>query len=187
LEFLQTNDASKSELVQNGFLLLANNLCAATNVGSDDVHSLRVLLQQARGLCSLALEYLAEGDAQLAVDILCEEYPKNLFRIGLGLITELRQQVLSMGLIPTQSVDKIFELSALKKFGPLLTWMDNHLRDKVGFEACEMLKGLFNRYPQRPLLNSESGKIIFVPFCRMQDLDECKAEIVKILKAALPS
>ncbi len=160
----------EAESLQSGFLHLANSLCAASQVDPGDTQALRFLLENTEALCSFALEQLSNGKLSLACKLLAEKYPKVLFRTALGLVESLRGEVLLT--LDTRFPKEVGSASftepvrhflRLKKFGLVLDWMDIHLRDKIGFENCEVLKGLFNRYPVGPLKAKDHNRIFFTP------------------------
>lgn len=173
------------ETIQHNFLFLANNLCAASLIDADDTHSLRYILEHARGLCSMALEYLSDSDKTLAARILIHEHPKTLFRVALGLVEETRRQVLAdLSDRKLKNIEKFSELSQTKKFGQLLDWIDKHLLSQLGFEYCEVLKGLFNRFPlfthESPHESSVgSGKILFSPLTSVSDLNSFRKQLLQ--------
>ena len=49
------------------------------------------VLEQCKALVGLGLDYLSQGDLDFALQILKEEYPQTLFKAGLALVDDLRE------------------------------------------------------------------------------------------------
>ncbi len=155
--------------LQRGFAFLANALAASCRVEPDDVNGLKSLLTQARCLVSFGLETLSGGDSVVALDIVIAEYPKTLFRFALSLAESIR-------LIALDGLKSIDEKKALKfeaqwragKFGAALWSLDQDFSGHLEFEAIEVLKGLFNRFP---LVKSDTASADGVSRTRFRPLE----------------
>lgn len=144
--------AGEISRLNSGFIFVANNLCAASQVETDDEAGLQMIVAQVKALSGLALEVLSDGDLERAATILMEEHPKILFRFAVTLVDRVRTHVLKIfhdcGLPESLAVG---ELIACGKFGQALEAVDINWLDSLGLQNVEFLKGLFNRYPLRPI------------------------------------
>jgi hypothetical protein len=142
-----------------GFIFVANNLCAASQVETDDEQSLAMILHQVKSLSGLALEVLSEGDVTRAAEILLKEHPKTLFRTGISLINLSRERVLKTledaGLPEARSVSNLLSQG---KFGQALETIEINWLDALGLQNLEVLKAFFNRYPLRPVALASDAK-----------------------------
>lgn len=167
-------DSEQSSRAQQGFMSLANNLCTATQIDADDLTSLKFIFTNAKALCSLGLDYLADGNVQSASEILLEKFPKDLFRIGLSLIrTHQRDLVTKICDLQVPDSDRFKRYFYQQRNALMLDWIDRNLLDSMGFETCEVLKGIFNRFPQIPNeITSEdsASRISFFPISNMSEL-----------------
>lgn len=156
---------SERESIQSSLLLLANNLCAASDVETDDISSIEKILMGASGMVSVALETLAGKDTVLAAEILRTEYPKELFRTGLTIVDDLRKEAFEMLalVVDNETVDKLRTQYNRLNNGYLLDWFDRNLLDRLGQKWVELLKGLFNRFPSAPVTSDTGDKILFKP------------------------
>jgi hypothetical protein len=144
-------DQKQGMKAQQGFVSLANHLCTASQVEADDLNALKFIFTNGKALCSLGLEYLSEGDLNLAAKVLLEKYPKDLFRVGLSLIrVHQRNLVQKICDLEVPGADRFKRYFYQKHSALMLDWIDKNLLDSMGFEVCEILKGLFNRFPQYP-------------------------------------
>jgi hypothetical protein len=151
LSYISSNPTVEVEVVNNlklDLLRLANEASAACRLEASDIDSLSKLLRQVRGLVSVGLEMIANGNTQLAADILLTERPKAIFKIMLSKVNHLRVDILRRlkVLFPDVKVD-FGTLLKQKKYGLLLWRMDTMLLGQIDFELLEILKGLFNRHP----------------------------------------
>lgn len=166
------NAEDQNNIVQ-GLVHLANNLCIAIQVEADDLSTLKFIFTNAKALCSLGLEYLSEGDLDHAAKILLEKYPKELFRVALSLIRnhqkELVEKMCEWGVPDCERFKKNFYL---QRHALMLDALDKKLFDTLGFEYCEILKGIFNRFPQYPKEIHEDGikRISFFPISTIVEL-----------------
>lgn len=137
--------------ITQGLAFLGNMLASAVRVEPDDLSGIRSLMQQARALVSLGLDYLAAGDLAVGREILAAEHPQMLFRAGLTLVARLADAtlgVLSDHHLPGAS--KVFEAFTVDKRGVAISHLGRELGPVLGFERAETLKGLIGRLPVRP-------------------------------------
>ncbi len=160
--------------MQEGFASLANALCTASEIEITDLDSLKFVFTNAKALCSLGLEFLSDGDLDFASRILLEKYPKDMFRVGLGLVRNHQRDLIrimkDLSLPDRERFQKYF---VQQHYALMLDWVDKTLFDKMGFEFCETLKGVFNRFPQRPEeVLGEDGlpRVRFYPIASMREL-----------------
>ena len=71
-------DQESKEAVQVSFAQLANALCSASQIETDDLPALKKVMDHGYGTVSLALEFISSGNEQQAAVILSQEYPKTL-------------------------------------------------------------------------------------------------------------
>lgn len=162
------------EALRGGLVFLANALCAAVEIETDDLSSLKTVFTHTKALVSLGLDFLSDGDLPLAAKILQGDFPKELFRVGLTLLkAPQRRFITALGDLDVKEAEKARKAFIHQKPGLLLDWMDNHLRERMGFEESEVLKGIFNRFPMIPqFLQGKEGedRITFVPVKNLQGL-----------------
>ncbi len=144
--------AEEFEIVTQGFAFLANSLAAAAKIEPDDVHGMKRILAHAQSIAGLGLEELAGGDLNIAAEVLRNEHPKILFRAGLTELNVLQGETiehLKSARVP--GADAIERLWRLARPGAVLARLDHDVLPVLGFERTEVLKGLFNRFPVRPV------------------------------------
>ena len=145
--------------VHQTLLYLVNSLCAVSKVEPDDIAAMNRLMQQAQALVSLGLEFLSGGDTDLGLSILKQEPAKDLFRVGLGLIDFVRNKMLTkLAEAGLPHADRLQKLLKQRKWGRILQTLDASVRDLIGFEQTEILKGLFNRFPMMPRISKQDDK-----------------------------
>lgn len=168
--FLWSSD-EKQQQMQSSFMLLANSLCSACHVETDDLNSLKRILQQAQGMIGFALEYLCRGDLNLAFAILNQEYPSNLFRIAIGLVDKLRFEfLLALKQLGVKEAENITAFYRSQKYGRTLDLCDRELLPLLGLQKTETVKGLFNRFPSFATVGStEQKEIYFRPVGSVHD------------------
>jgi hypothetical protein len=140
-----------ADRVTQGLAFLGNMLASAVKIEPDDLGGIRRLMQQARALVSLGLDYLAAGDLAAGREILAAEHPQMLFRTGMTLIAQLADAtlgVLSDHHLP--GAPRVFEAFRVDKRGVAIAHLDKELAPVLGFERAETLKGLIGRLPVRP-------------------------------------
>ena len=139
----------KKETRQKSLMLLVNGIISATGVELDSLVEMKQILELTRGYLSFALEELSGADPKVAAELLNEKCNlKDLFRYALSCFYEIKKEFL-VKLEQEAKIDsKSFSnnLNSLK-FGNLLDGFDKKLRPIVGFEACEIIKAFFNRFP----------------------------------------
>jgi len=179
------HDVSVDELygIHQGFLYLANALCAATQVEPDDIAGLNRLLEQGRALLSLGLEYVAQGELEIGIAALRGESTRTLFRAGLSLVDELRTEVVSR-LVSMQwpRSERLQRFYEARQWGQILLELDRYWIANIGLQAGEVLKGLFNRFPMVPMrMMQDQNRIIFAPVINLSALMELEKNIQTIL------
>lgn len=180
--------------IHQGFLYLANALCAAARVEPDDVQGLHRLLEQGKSLASLGLESLAKGQLDVGLEILRAEAPKTLFKVGISIVEELRQGVVDkVKALGLPGADELARYYAARQWGKILVLLERQWLERIGLEATEILKGLFNRFPMFPFeeaLDDTSGKaadkkaaprIIFQPIYGLDAFRELEISVAVIL------
>ncbi len=170
--------------VTRGLAALANLLCAVAHVAPDDVGGLRRLLGQAQAAVSLGLEHLAGGDVRVGRDILRQEHPRVLFGAGLTLVRQLAD-AFTARLIHHRlpGAEAMKRHLTLDKRGLLERELERSLGSLLGFERVETLKGLFHRFPVRPVAiatgNGDRGspRVTFKPIASLAELAELGAAV----------
>ena len=161
--------------VHQGLMHLANGLCAATRVEPDDRDGLNRVLEQARGLTSLGLEILANGSVESGLVIIKGESAKNLFRAGVAGLAPLRTYLLERlrtgGLAGIDQAARGFERD---QYGSVILQIENAVTGVFGLQVSEILKGIFNRFPMKPVLaeDNPAGPMRFAPIGSRAELEE---------------
>lgn len=163
----EMSDAARLAL-QQGFLYLANALCTATKIEVDDTEGLQVLMDHARGLSSLGLEFLSQGEITRALGLLETESPRTLFPVGLGLIHDLRLTLIA-GLENAKlpQIERVKRYTLLNKTGLAIATLEQVLLPILGLQRTEMVKALFSRLPVYPY--EIKGTIAFSPIRNLRD------------------
>ena len=157
-------DIDEQYSLHQGFLVLANSLCSAARVEPEDLFGLNRVLEQAKSIVGLGLEYLSGSDIPQGLEVLQKVHAKTLFQVGLSLIDDVRRAV-----VEQFQDQKLSGASALHRYyqgrhwGAILSEFDRTLRDVLGFYHSEVLKGLFNRFPMAPKLTKDGERVQFVP------------------------
>jgi hypothetical protein len=169
--------------IHQGFLYLANALCAASQVEPDDMQGLHRLLEQSKALSSLGLEYLADGQTELGRDILKGEAARVLFQVGYTRIDRLRTAVVEkLHRLRLPRAERLQDLYRGRHWGALILELDRHWVEYVGLESGEILKGLFNRFPMYPVqIQDEAKRIIFRPLFDEQSFRELELSVAGVL------
>jgi hypothetical protein len=179
--------AAKIADLHTSFLYLSNALCTACHIDADDLHGLTRLLSHSQGLCSLALEVLSAGDVERASTILAVETPKQLLRLGLALVAQLSQEVVTVFLdAKVHGAEELAKYYRAHKTGALLDHLDREMLSVLGFDYVELLKGLFNRLPLLPqeLAQSSEGaapRMVFAPLVSRRHLLQGKEQVAQLL------
>ena len=199
LAFGAKNKWNRAEVdtLNAGFIFVANNLCAASQIETDDERGLNMIVRQVKAMSGLALEVLSGGDLKLAAVILLKEHPKTLFRSGISLINLMRNQLLkTLGEAGLPEVRTVANLLAQGKFGQALEAIEINWLDSLGLQNLEILKAFFNRYPLRPVKlgcdGQAGGRLMFAPVDSLaalidlqESLDGCFG-LVELMKTAGP-
>ncbi len=168
----------KLDQLKNGYLYLANSLCSACQIEADDLSGLKMLLEQSQALSGLGLEYLSDGHIPSACEIIQKEHPKVVFRTGLSLVYDLRKQIFEqLQVMQLPEFERIRRAYYTSKFGELLMLIDQHWTTILGFEYCETLKGLFNRFPMvasGKQFDEENNQVIRVVFKAVSSMARLK-------------
>ena len=175
-------DQEEIDHVSQRLMHLVNTIAAGLRMEPADVESMRRLLEQVASMTSLGLEYIAAGQPALGWELLRFEHPQMLFRSALGLVEELRLHTLKklreQGVATAEYLGRIMHM---QKYGEVLLWIDRRMLETVGFENAELLKGLFNRFPMRPVtrttLADGAERVIFTPLATLTDLRALQASL----------
>lgn len=161
--------------IHQRLLFLTNSLCSASQVEPEDLHALNHILEQCRSLVSLGLEYLSQGNVEVGVEVLQAEHPKVLFRVAISLVQELRSHLLNkLRDYKLPSAEKLLHHAQGGQWGQVLALIDRDLLDLLGFEACEILKGLFNRFPMAPDFGLDDQSLRFLPLSSLARLSQLR-------------
>jgi hypothetical protein len=185
------------EGLNSGFMFVANNLCAASQIETDDERGLAMIIHQVKSLSGLALEVLSAGDLDRAATILLREHPKTLFRTGMTLINQVRDRLLKTfeeaGLPEARTIANLLTQG---KFGRALESVEINWLDSLGLQNLEVLKAFFNRYPLRPSIQKAGAEVDvrmnFAPVdsvAALIDLEQCLDAcfgLLDLMKSAAP-
>ncbi|MFW7380994.1 MAG: DUF6178 family protein [Oligoflexus sp.] len=175
-------DIDEQFAIHQNLLYLANALCSAAQVEPDDMYGLNRVLEQCKALVGLGLEYVSQSDIDLALKVIKAEHPKNLFRVGLSLIEDLRSDTIAQ--CKRLEIKDALDLERHylgRRWGAMVFAFDRKLREIIGFEAAEILKGLFNRFPMAPQLSADETQIKFRPVASLAILRDLQTEVWSIL------
>lgn len=158
---------------------LANTLAVAAGVEGDNLPGLRRVLAHTKGYCNLGLELLAADpqdlvDISKAAKIVATGHPAILFKASVAVFDEARRRTIDMleasGLIDCETAQQLRRLLFTRKFGLMMSLLDLKVLPVAGFEATEVLKGLFNRFPLCPVTTNsgdqgrpDSSRMTFKP------------------------
>lgn len=178
---VQGTDLDELYRLHQSFLYLANALCAAARVEPDDAQGIHRLLEQAKALVGYGLEYLARAHVEQGVAILRGESSKTLFKVGMSRIDELRKAVVlrlkRMALPGSEAIEHAYLRG---QWGKILFEIERNWTERIGLEASEILKGLFNRFPMFPVQAAE-GRILFRPIDGLDAYRELALSLATIL------
>ena len=173
------------QLFLQTFAHLVNTVCSAVQVTPENEPGIKLVLVQIKGLVGAALDMLSKSDVREAVKIIAAEHPKDLFRFSLGVIDSIRLNAVNAlrhAAIP--AADKIERLWRTGRFGSLLVSIDTDMLETIGFESTETLKGLFNRFPMRPVsqrfMPDGDRRIVFRNLAGRADIAALAMEIDQI-------
>lgn len=170
----QAWNIEQEEQIKNNLLCLMNASISASQLELDNLPVLKILFTNIKAVCSLGLNYLSDGDLQLAAKILFNEYSKTYFQVGLSLIRPYQKKFVMMAVdrkLP--GAQQLRQSFIQQKYGLIIDWFDKHFREILGFEESEMVKGLFNRFPLYPKSTRDAehiGRLLFQPIASLEDL-----------------
>ena len=146
------SNLSTSQLIQQiqkSFIHLVNGFCAALEVEPDDTGGQQQLMMQAEGLISLGLEFLGQGNPEVAAKLLREQHLKVILRTALTLVEEVRGQVRDgFEAMHHLKVPGLGRHLVTRRLAPIRRSIDRLLGEDLGFERSELLKALFETIPQ---------------------------------------
>ncbi len=162
VNFLQNDEPSEVDNVRLKLIFLANNLCAAAQIEPDQMQEMQDLLRQVRAITSFGLEYTTGTNVLEAVKALKNEHPKDIFRVGLSLISGLTHILLED--LSATGLDFVRVKSAvnLGQWGRAQMVLDRDFLDVFGDEKVSFLKGLTNRFPML-LCEKEKNQFRYIP------------------------
>ncbi len=156
--------------VHLGLLTLTNAMCSAVNVEPDDTSGLVRILEQCQALVGFGIDFLSQGNLTTALEILKNEHPKTLFRVGLTLVNELRSAFLvNLKKMGVKQADALLNDFHGQRWGNICYQLDVEYLDLFGFDVVEILKGLFNRFPMAPVFSSNKESMQFRPLYSMME------------------
>lgn len=162
---------------------LANTLAVITGVESTNREGQRLVLAHTKGYCNLGLELLGIASA---VQILSAEHPATLFKTSIAVMDEIRRRTLDTlemaRLMTPETAQHIRRLLFSRKYGIIMTTLDLEALPLIGFEATEILKGLFNRFPLCPVINATGERMTFKPAYDVRTLAELLRWIDQVKK-----
>jgi len=142
---------------------LANTVAVAAGVDGDNRQGLRLVLAHTKGYCNLGLELLASEatrettlklDFEKAKRVVTTEHPSVLFKVSIAIMDELRRRMIDSlehaGVMDAETAQQARRLVFARKFGLVMNLLDFKVVPVAGFEATEVLKGMFNRFPLCP-------------------------------------
>lgn len=162
-------DVDDQYAIHQQLLYLVNSLCSAAQVDASDVKGLHRVMEQARALTSLGLEYITDGDHEVALQALKEGHLKTFFRVAISLLHALSRRVLDrLEELSLPHIDKIKLSFQYGRFGQVVAQLDRLAVEVIEFSLLESLRGLFNRFPMMAITESE-GCVSYRPVESMAD------------------
>ena len=152
--------------IMQSFLYLSNATLVACQVPLEDRKALEQVFAHVQGWVNLGLEFLSQGQRERGAQILAEESPRTLFRLGFSILRTLQEPVV-VHMKRNSSFELFCKYWRLQKYGLLLRELDLH-QERLGFLPTEFLKGLFNRFPMVAQPATEEGRIFFEPVCSLK-------------------
>ena len=164
---------------------LVNTVCSALQITPENEEAIKLVMAQVKGLIGTALDILSGSDRHRAVRLFATIPSMELFQFTVGLVDIVRgDAIAAMRHAAIPAADKIERLWQSRRFGALLFCIDTELLETVGFESAEMLKGLFNRFPMRPVsqrfLPDGDRRIVFGNLKSRADLLQLSQEAAQI-------
>ena len=178
--------AEQVDGLRRGFAFLANALCGIAQVEPDDVRGARRVLERTQALASLGLEALAAGNLDIGRRLLAAEHPKTLFRLGVTLVREVALATLNRAVtFGLPDAERIRDRFAHDRRGLALRAMDLRWLPVLGLWRTEMLKGLCNRFPARPVrvrpADGGGERILFSPITSLAELRDLTLQLDAML------
>jgi hypothetical protein len=161
-------DEGARENLRAGMLHLANALCTAADVDPDDLPGLEIVLGHARSLVGLGLDVLSQGNVERGAEILLKEHPRTLFGAGLAALDRYQRGLLEeLARAGVPGSDEARKSWSTARWGRLLNIIDTRMREPLGWERVEFLKGLCNRFPMMLAQKTRGAdgveKMLFAP------------------------
>ncbi len=157
------------------FLHLCNTLASASDHTPDDLESMKKILAHIKGYLSIALERLAGDSTEHAAHILKSVHPVQLYRYTHTLILQSKATFLnSLESADAKLAAKLIGFLHTHRFGRMLDALDRHFLAEWGLQKCEIIKGIFNRFPMIPT-STEQDRIRFKMVASVYDLEQLKS------------
>lgn len=149
-EIFSRLEGSDREQARHQLLTLANALCSAAQVEPDDIKGAEIVLAHGQAITNLGLQWISDGDPQLAARFFLSKGPQVAFRTGISLCHQYAvytlQALISAGLPGAKAIYNDYRAC---KYGLALTKIETSWLSILGYERVEWLKGLLNRFPLR--------------------------------------
>ena len=144
----QTVTADDLEAIQLKLLLCSNTLCSATMTEANDRRGLKKILEQTRAMIGFSLDYLSVGNIEQACQILAHEYGQVLFRLAMTMIYRVQENLLTSLVESLPNIEQLHRLHRLHKWSAVDDFVDINYLDLIGYQHCEIFKGLLARFPE---------------------------------------
>jgi hypothetical protein len=156
---LLNDEGNEKETLQRKLLLFANAIASAVGFEVFELGLSAKSLELAKGTFSLGLEKLAHRDPRVGARILMEENWQLVFQTGTAITDYFRAETISaLQRIFGEKVEQLKAFHETRAFGKALLWVDQELNGPLESVHCDLLKGLFNRFPlSGDLADSSSG------------------------------
>ncbi|MDB5108209.1 MAG: hypothetical protein JWM69_1150 [Candidatus Binatus sp.] len=146
--------------------MVSNEVLVARSVDFGDLEAVRVAVEMTHNYLNLALEHLAGGDLQSAIEHLRDTHLKLLFRLGVSLTIDLR----------TRARECMAKLGLTAEKAREITYLDSPYR--------EAMAGFLERQPRFFAGLDGSGAVQMRDFSGMRDLHLSYATIDQVNSAA---
>gem|GEM_PF-6419000 len=183
---LLADNEENSGRLQQKLLLFANSIASAVGFEVYELGRSNRSLELAKGALSLGLEKLSVGNPDAGAQILNERSWQVIFQNGIAVTDFFRIQ--TIGLLREVfggDVDALQSFYESRSFGKALFWIDQQLGASLEPTYCDMLKGLFNRFPlaggSAAGPSQQSDDVGFIVISDMQTLQQLFAEIKCVL------
>ena len=125
----------QNDQVRNSLICLVNASISASQLELDNLPILKILFTNIKAICSLGLNYLSDGDAQLAAKILLSEYSKTYFQVGLSLIHPYQKNFITMAIdLNLPAAQQLRQYFSQQKYGLIIDWFDKYFRELIGLD-----------------------------------------------------